>query len=72
MVTDVVMPQMSGRQLAVRLAALRPEMRVLYVSGYTDDAILQHGILEEGIDFLPKPYSPDQLAARVREILDRP
>jgi PAS domain S-box-containing protein len=72
MVTDVVMPQMSGRELAQHFARTRPDMRVLFMSGYTDTAIVRHGVLETGTAFISKPFTPDALAAKVREVLDGP
>jgi len=72
LLTDVVLPLMDGRSLFNRLSPARPEMRVLYVSGYTENFIQHHGILDAGLDFLPKPFSVDSLAFRIREILDAP
>jgi PAS domain S-box-containing protein len=71
LLTDVVMPGMNGRDLATRLKAARPGMRVLFTSGYTEDVIVDHGVLEKGISFLAKPYEPRTLASKVREVLDQ-
>ena len=69
LITDVVMPDMSGRKLAEKLENKSPSLKVLYISGYTDNAIVHHGILEEKVAFLQKPFSPIQLAKKVREVL---
>jgi two-component system cell cycle sensor histidine kinase/response regulator CckA len=70
LLTDVVMPEMSGRELVDRFAKLRPKTKVLFMSGYTDDAIVRHGVLRPGTAYLQKPFSPDTLARKVREVLD--
>ena len=72
LLTDVVMPQMTGPELVQRVAPLHPEMKVLYVSGYTSDALHQRNLREPGTAFLQKPFTPDVLARRVRTVLDTP
>ena len=72
LLTDVVMPQMTGPELVQRVAPLHPEMKVLYVSGYTSDALHQRNLREPGTAFLQKPFTPDALARRVRAVLDTP
>jgi len=69
-VTDVVLPGMSGRDLADRVAVVHPSIKILFTSGYTDDAILRHGVLDREIAFLGKPYTVDQLTRKVRDVLD--
>jgi two-component system cell cycle sensor histidine kinase/response regulator CckA len=70
--TDMVMPKMSGRELGERLARIRPETKVIYMSGYTDDVLVRTGALGPGMAFLQKPLRPEVLAAKVRETLDSP
>ncbi|MFL5245246.1 MAG: response regulator [Gemmataceae bacterium] len=70
LITDVVMPDMGGAEVAEKVAAIRPEIRALFLSGYTDDAVVRHGILESEVAFLQKPFSRTDLARKVREVLD--
>jgi len=72
LLTDVVMPQMSGPELALQLQGRFPRLRILFMSGYTDDTVVRHGLLTAKVDFIPKPFSPALLAVKVREVLDNP
>ena len=71
LMTDVVMPQMSGKDLAERVMKIRPETGILFMSGYTANAIAHHGILDEGVHFIEKPFMSDRLARKVRAVLDK-
>ena len=71
LITDVVMPRMSGPVVASKVAALRPGIKVIYMSGYTDDSVVHHGVLSQEVPFIQKPFSPATLRKRVREVLDR-
>jgi len=71
LMTDVILPKMSGRALATRLSAVRPDMKILFMSGYTDDAIGQHGVLDRGVDFLQKPFHVIVMVRKIREVLDK-
>jgi len=71
MVTDVVMPKMYGPELAKRLSSSYPEMKVIYMTGYVEDVISHHGVLEKGVENLQKPFTINDLARKVREVLDK-
>jgi len=66
-----VMPRLSGRELVTRITAARPELKILYISGYTDDSIFRHGVLEGGVAFLQKPFNLKDLTQKIRQVLDR-
>jgi CheY-like chemotaxis protein len=72
LLTDVVLTQMNGRELAQKLLPMRPEMKVLFMSGYSEEAIAQHGVLNPGTEFLQKPFTTEALIRKVREMLDAP
>ena len=70
LITDVVMPEMNGHDLAVQLVSFHPQIRKLFMSGYTSDIIALHGVLDEGVHFIQKPFSLKDLAAKVRKAMD--
>ncbi|HEX9882962.1 MAG TPA: response regulator, partial [Desulfobaccales bacterium] len=72
MLTDVVMPGMSGQEIMENLKPQRPEMKVLFMSGHTENAIVHHGVLDPGTAFIQKPFKHDFLAHKIREVLDKP
>jgi CheY-like chemotaxis protein len=71
MLVDVIMPGMSGSELVKALKPLYPEIKILYMSGYTDDAIARHGVLEKGVNYIQKPFTLEGLARKIREVLDK-
>jgi DNA-binding NtrC family response regulator len=71
LLTDVVMPNMSGPELTKRLAERRPSLKVIYMSGYTDETIVQHGILQPGVEFIHKPFTGETLDRKIRHVLQR-
>jgi YesN/AraC family two-component response regulator len=70
LITDVIMPEMNGKDLTQKLQSLYPQLKSLFMSGYTADAIAQHGVLDESVNFIQKPFSLPDLATKVRNVLD--
>jgi CheY-like chemotaxis protein len=70
MLTDIVMPEMNGRKLADRALELRPALKIVYMTGYTRNAVVHNGILDSDVAFLPKPFSVEQLASKIRQVFD--
>jgi YesN/AraC family two-component response regulator len=70
-VTDVIMPLMGGKVMAEWLQTANPDLKILFTSGYTDDSITRHGVLDKGVEFLPKPYTQATMVCKVREMLDK-
>jgi FixJ family two-component response regulator len=69
LITDVVMPHLSGPELVTKLSPQRPDLKVLFISGYTDDTVFRHGVLEGGVAFLQKPFNLKALSQKIREVL---
>jgi two-component system cell cycle sensor histidine kinase/response regulator CckA len=72
MLTDLIMPRMNGRELSAHLKPLLPGIKVIYMSGYTDEAVSEHGMLAPGVEYIQKPFPPDALVKKIRSVLDRP
>ncbi len=69
-ITDVVMPEMNGRDLSKNILSIYPNLKTLFMSGYTANVIAHHGVLDEGVNFIQKPFSREQISVKVRELLD--
>ena len=71
LLTDVIMPEMNGKELYTELSRINPKLKVLYMSGYTNNVIVHHGVLDEGVQFIQKPFTTEGLAVKVREVLNQ-
>ncbi len=71
LLTDVIMPQMSGKELSEKIVNFCPDLKTVFISGYTENTIVHHGVLDEGVNFISKPYSSDLLLKRIRKVLDK-